>query len=138
MNIETKMSVNTVGTFEVKTDGLGDIRADVVSFEETPRGFQVLVSQGVGGTMETKRLFKIALPRKTTWLYNVDELKVELREYSDMHSFEYIPLSGQVLVWLTKSPRRVRGVFYMEMKNVGDSFGPPTLKVNGYFDLSNG
>ncbi|MGX1185699.1 hypothetical protein AB7M29_003378 [Pseudomonas sp. F-14 TE3623] len=137
MNIETKMSVNTVGTFEVKTDGRGNIRADVVSFEETRVGFQVSVRQGVGGIMEPKMFFRLTFPRKTTGLYNVDKLEVELLDYSDGHSFEYIPLTGHVMVWLTKSPRRVRGIFYMDMKNIGDSFGPPTLKVTGSFDLSN-
>ncbi|KNH15834.1 hypothetical protein ACS77_28720 [Pseudomonas syringae] len=137
MNIETKVSVNTVGTFEVKTDGRGNIRADVVSFEETRVGFQVWVGEGVGGAMEPKKLFKIVFSRKTTGHYSVDKLKAELLDYSDGHHFEYIPLTGQVMVWLTKSPRRVRGIFYMDMKNIGESFGPPTLKVTGSFDLSN-
>lgn len=140
MNIEAKANINTVGTFEVETDALGNLKADAVSFEETDTNFNVWVAQGLGGVMEPKKFLQFIFPRKTTIEHYAikDLVEVKLRDYSEMHSFEYVPLAGWVTVWLTESPRRVRGIFSMDMKNIGESSGPSTLKATGSFDLSNG
>jgi len=140
MNNEQKANTNTVGSFEVKTDLRGDVRADVVSFDESADGFQVSIWEGVGGHMEPKKYFMLKFPPQTEikHRYNVEELLgAKLLDYSPDYSFEYIPVEGWVDVTRTESAPKVEGEFSMSMKSVGEQTGPLNLKVTGTFNLKN-
>jgi hypothetical protein len=130
--------VNTKGTFEVKTDLGGALRADTISFKPAGYGFEVSVAEGRGGHMEPKKYFRLVFPKRDSGTYKAQVLEgTKLLDYSEIHSYEYVPVSGSVKVTYVDSPERTQGDFTMEMRNIGDPFGPPVLKVEGFFDLNN-
>jgi hypothetical protein len=56
MKTDTEVVVaNATGLFEVETDQLGSMRADIVTLDDTTYGFSVFGRQGVGGNMEPKK-----------------------------------------------------------------------------------
>ncbi len=143
MSWENEMATSgeseTSGSFEVKTDERGDVRADALSFEDSGNGFKVSVREGVGGHMEPKKYFELGFPKKAlSATYPVSQLSVaRYLDYSDMHNFAYVATSGEVTVAYTDSPRKTEGKFDILMKLEGNPNppGPKELKVSGTFSL---
>ncbi|MFJ2710605.1 hypothetical protein ACIOZM_06910 [Pseudomonas sp. NPDC087346] len=130
--------VNTEGTFKVKTDPGGALRADTISFKTAGYGFEVSVAEGRGGNMEPKKYFRLVFPKRVSGTYKAQDLEgTKLLDYSEIHSYEYVPVSGSVEVTYVDSPERTQGNFNMEMRNIGEPSGPSVLKVEGSFDLKN-
>ncbi|VVO00616.1 hypothetical protein PS718_02629 [Pseudomonas fluorescens] len=131
----------TSGTFEVKTDNRGNLRADVLSFADLGSGFKVAVKEGVGGVMEPKKYFELGFPEKSlSATYDVKQLSVATyKDWSEIHSYDYVAKSGSVTVSYTDSPRKTEGKFDLVMKLQGNPNppGPEELKVSGTFNLKN-
>ncbi|WP_285415382.1 hypothetical protein [Pseudomonas sp. efr-133-TYG-5] len=129
----------TSGSFEVKTDQRGNVRADVLSFEDSGNGFKISVREGVGGVMEPKKYFELGFPEKAaSATYDVRLLSVATyQDWSEVHHYNYVAKSGSVTVAYTDSPRKTEGKFdiVMELQGNPNPPGPKQLKVSGTFDL---
>jgi hypothetical protein len=142
MKTDTEVVVaNATGLFEVETDQLGSMRADIVTLDDTTYGFSVFGRQGVGGNMEPKKQLLLTFPKRESFLiYDAkDLLDVKYIDYSESHYFEYVVESGSFAVSYTESPRKATGLFSMDMKLKGSPVppGPERLKVKGFFHLKN-
>jgi len=129
----------TSGTFEVKTDRRGNLRADVLTFADSGSGFKVAVKEGVGGVMEPKKYFELEFPGKSpSATYDVKQLSVaKFSDWSEIHAYDYVAKSGSVTVTYTDSPRKTEGTFnlVMELQGNPNPPGPKELKVTGAFSL---
>ena len=140
MKTDTEVvKANATGLFEVETDQLGSMRADVCTLDDTTFGFSVSVRQGLGGNMEPKKLLLLTFPKRELFsIYDAkDLLDVMYMDYSESYHFEYVVESGSFAVSYTESPRKATGLFSMDMTLKGSPVppGPQRLKVTGFFHL---
>lgn len=129
----------TKGLFKVRTDQRSDVRADVLSFEDSGTGYKVSFNEGVGGIMEQKTYFVLGFPDKSpSGNYDVKQLTEAIyKEWSEYHSYDYAGKSGFVTVSYSDSPRTTEGKFDIDMELQGNPVppGPRHLKVSGTFNL---
>ncbi|MGB6213182.1 hypothetical protein [Pseudomonas mandelii] len=141
MSVELKSEKSTTGSFNVRVDGKEPIKQDYKSFDVEKGSVGVWVLEGVGGTMASR--IQLSLVFQGDYPSGHHEatklLKVEYKEWSDMHGFEYKAKSGWVEVSSTPSPRRITGKFEMVMGIHSSSppGAPSEKRVSGDFDLTN-
>ncbi|WP_338801761.1 hypothetical protein V9L13_05435 [Pseudomonas sp. RSB 5.4] len=139
--VEVKRNERTTGTFKIEiVGGLTEFVHDQISFDKNNQRIQIFAYEGAtGGTMRPrKRLTFEFAPGTPTGHYDVKNiLEASLVDYSDMHSFKYIPESGWISIVFHESPQRAYGLFTMKMKNIGEPHGPANIEVFGNFDLIN-
>lgn len=141
MSGERNSKKSAEGSFVVHVDGKEPIKQDYKSFDVKEGSVEVWVLEGVGGPMAPRTQLLLGFQgdypsgrHEATKL-----LKVEYKEWSDMHGFEYKAKSGWVEVSSTPSPRRITGKFEMVVGIHSSSPpGAPSEKtVSGDFDLTN-
>ncbi|WP_127646947.1 MULTISPECIES: hypothetical protein [Pseudomonas] len=140
-DIEIKGNENTHGVFNTEIiGGLRPLYHDLLSFDKNDQHIQIFAYEGSGGgVMRPRRYLVFEFASDTpSGNYDIkDILKAELLAYSDSYNWTYIPESGWISIILSESSPRVRGLFTMNMKNIGESTGPAHIEVSGDFNLSN-
>jgi hypothetical protein len=141
MSVELKSEKSTTGSFNVRVDGKEPIKQDSKSFDVKEGSVEIWVLEGVGGPMAPRTHLLLGFQGDyPSGRHDATKLlKVEYKEWSDMHGFEYKAKSGWVEVSSTPSPRRITGKFEMVVGIHSSSPpGAPSEKtVSGDFDLTN-
>ncbi|WP_219097435.1 hypothetical protein [Pseudomonas sp. UMAB-40] len=138
MSGELNSKNSTTGSFVVRVDGKEPLKQDYKSFDVKEGSVEIWVLEGVGGPMAPRTHLLLGFQGDyPSGRHDATKLlKVEYKEWSDMHGFEYKAKSGWVEVSSTPSPRRITGKFEMVVES-SSSGAPPEKRVSGDFDLTN-
>ncbi|MBF6036229.1 hypothetical protein H8F23_23525 [Pseudomonas sp. P155] len=134
-----KTKSTATGKFEVEVEGYGKIEQLDIYLSEQGDGFEVGVRDDPPGNMPPTRFLFIEFPNKTAIAkYDVKELKrFAYHDYSEWHSYEFVPESGSVKVKYQDSPRQASGEIDVKGRLVGSPppQGPVNVRIFGTFDL---
>lgn len=135
--VETKSTAT--GKFEVEVEGYGKIVQRDIYLSDKGLGFEVGVSDDPPGNMPPTRFLFIEFPNKSAITkYDVKDLKsFAYHDYSESHSYEFVPESGFVKVKYQDSPRQASGEIDVKGRLAGSPPppGPVNVRIFGAFDL---